>query len=230
MRFIDPTGMAPDDIIKFMDNGSVQRTKTNDKFDILTNEKGDKTLKIDHDKNGSKIGEVQSVGTGENKSDFMLIADSKTADKVFEFASSTTNQVYGSEFGLDKFSFSDGFKTNALVLGSGPTGGSSGSVIPLGQYSNLDLGNNHLVGNSNWLESNHSHPGGDAQPSGFRQGFNQTTGKRTYSIDTVSPSGDRGFMQGNGNRTPNNAYLYSTNAGGYVRYNGTSATYIGKKK
>jgi hypothetical protein len=52
IRYVDPDGRETKDIIKFMDNGTVERTKTNDKFDILTNEKGDKNVKINHDKNG----------------------------------------------------------------------------------------------------------------------------------------------------------------------------------
>src|SRR5690554_302234 len=227
--FIDPDGMQAtkfddlDDVIKFMNNGSIERISTNDDFDILTNQSGDMNLKIEHKNGKSQIGEIQEIQLNNNKIQYMFIKDNDVARDVFEFAAQTTaNPTSNAEFGLDMFDFSDGFSMNTVQTGEISAKGLA-NVTPLGQIGNIDLGGNHFIQDANWIENNHSHPGfSPLTPSGFQRTYN----KEPVFSPVGVPFGDRGMMS----RTikPNNAYLYGN--GTYIKYDNQSATIIGNRR
>lgn len=245
--FIDPDGMSPEsniavesiessgsegkDIITIMDNGEIDRIETEDDFDVIQNESGDKSITIDHKDGESQIGDLQEIKLpdgkgGENTTQYMLIEDKNVAKQVFEFAASTTvNTSSNAEFGLDTFSFEDGFTTSLFQTGKiSPKG--FPSVTPLGQIDNLNLGNGHLAKNSIWVEGNHSHPGiGLTFPSGFTRGY-----KDGPIFNPVgAPIGDRGFMSDKEVRRPINAFLYSPYEGVYIQYDSASAKVVGDR-
>ena len=227
VKFTDPTGMGPDDIIKIKNNGSIQRTKTNNNFDILTNESGKRSIKIAHKDGKSQIGKIQTQDTRGSETQYMLISDNKVARKVFEFAASTTfNEDSNAEFGLDRFSFSDGYSVNLFQTG-GLSDKTLPHVIPLGQIGSIDLGNGHLIQDSNWIENNHSHPGNFSYltPSGFERRFEN--GGPVFV--PAGNYGDRGAMS---RAQPNKQYLYGKDLEGinYIEYTRESVKIIGNRK
>lgn len=235
INYVDPTGMAAEDIITINNDGSIDRIETDDNFDIVQNEDGSKSITVAHNENGSQIGEVQTAtGTDQNgntvSTEYMLIENKDVATKVFEFGAEVSKDAYnttgkGFEFSMDSFSFSDGFNMNSISVGNNPTGGAFGAVTPLGVFSGIDLGGNHFTENSTWTENNHFHPNGNYQPSGFRAYL--VNGSPSFFVANDRPGGDRGFTT---NSRAQNHYLYSYNLGGYVQYNNNSASFIGKKK
>jgi RHS repeat-associated protein len=227
IRFTDPTGMGPDDIIKIKNDGSIERKKTKDNFDIITNEKGNKSIKINHKDGKSQIGEIQEQKlSGERTIQYMLIGDNKVARKVFEFAASTTTKETSEvEFGLDMFEFNDGFSMNIFQTGEiNPKG--VPNVISLGQLGGIDLGNNHFIKDSNWIENNHSHPGNftPLTPSGFLRRF-----ESGVPIFEAVGDGDRTPMR---RAEPNKKYVYGLDGKtfNYIEYNFESAKIIGNRK
>lgn len=208
--FIDPDGMQAvaglktdelEDIIKFMNDGSVERIQTDDEFDILTNEDGTLTKQIDFKDGKSQIGQIQEYETPSQTHQYMLIQDNEVARYVFEFAASTTvTKTSNAEFGLDMFDFEDGYSMNILVLGD-QSGTGFPNVSPMGAAGSINLGENHFVRDANWIENNHSHPGIDPlNPSGFQR-------KSGSIFEAVGvPFGDRALM--NQPIKPNAAYLY----------------------
>lgn len=234
LRFVDPDGMQGEDIITIMDNGTIERVETDDNFDIVQNESGDKSITIDHDENGSQIGEVQTAtGTDNNgntvSTDYVMIENKEVATEVFEFGAEISKDARdaggaGFEFSMDSFSFGDGFETNSISIGNGPTGGAlGGSVLPLGAYSGIDLGGNHFTQNATWTENNHFHPSGGFTPSGFNGWL--VNGTPTFEIAKNKKPGDRGAASSGAQ----NSYLYSLNLSGYVKYNNKSASFVGNK-
>jgi len=231
VRFTDPQGMEPDDIIKIKNDGSIQRTKTNDDFDILTNENETVCMQINHKDGKSQIGNIKIAERGETEIQFMLIADNKVARDVFEFAAATTaNETSNAEFGLDMFDFKDGYSMNLFQTGQlSPL--SLPSVYPLGNAENINLGDNHFIRDSNWIENNHSHPGGandPLTPSGFARRFRNGAayfeaqgGERAMGDRTSATSGSR---------KPNNSFVYGPYEKTYVQYDRQSAKIIGNRK
>jgi len=236
IKYVDPTGMASEDIITIKDNGTIERVATNDNFDVVQNESGSKNITVAHNENGSQIGQVQTAtGTDQNgntaSTDYMVIESSEVATQVFEFGAEVSKDATiaggnGFEFAMDSFSFSDGYSTNSISIGSNATGGAlGGSVVPLGIFSGVDLGGNHFTQNSTWTSNSHFHPNGNYQPSGFQAYL--SNGRPTFDVATNRAAGDRGFTEGS---RAQNHYLFSSNLGGYVQYNNSSASFIGKKK
>src|SRR5690554_3352460 len=217
--FIDPDGMQAtkfddlDDVIKFMNNGSIERISTNDDFDILTNQSGDMNLKIEHKNGKSQIGEIQEIQLNNNKIQYMFIKDNDVARDVFEFAAQTTaNPTSNAEFGLDMFDFSDGFSMNTVQTGEISAKGLA-NVTPLGQIGNIDLGGNHFIQDANWIENNHSHPGFSrygqeelGQPIEIDDLTYAYTGNQLQSV-TDATNNAEGFNDGN---TAGNDYVYDS--------------------
>ena len=230
LRFIDPDGRESDDVIKFMNNGSVERTKTNDNFDVLTNESGDKTMQIDHKDGKSQIGEIQTIDlerkSGTNTVQYMTIENNDVARNVFEFAASTTtSNSSNAEFELSMFSFADGYSTNLFQTGEISATGLP-NVTPLGQIGGIDLGNNHLIQNANWIEANHSHSGTQLL---FPSGFSRYNKNGSPFFEPIGVMGDRVFEKGN-HKVPNKQYLYGPNDKTYIEYNFNSAKIIGNRR
>lgn len=233
LRFSDPTGMSGQDVITFMDDGSVHRKETNDEFDILQDESGENKIEIEHKEGKSQIGELQELKLSEKKTiQYMTIADDDVAKKVFEFAASTTfNEDSKAEFGLGKFSFEDGFSMNVFQTGSKKLNDplTSGALSPIGKYGgHLDLGGNHLIKNSTWDEMTHSHPGLGVypdvlQPSGFGRRFKDGS---PYFVKTHG-FGDRVFNENN-KFFPLKSYVYGLDdlkGSAYIIYDAESANY-----
>ncbi|MDX8575499.1 MULTISPECIES: RHS repeat domain-containing protein, partial [Elizabethkingia] len=232
IRFIDPDGRANQDIIKILNNGTIERTKTEDNFDIVTNEDGSSSYKVEHLNGDSQIGDVKTFtlpleGEGGLKSDkfsFLQINNADIATQFFEFASNNSSK----EFSHDKIDFPDGFSSNLIT-----TNYLQNAVIGANELlPNLDLGNGRIIKDGTWSLNAHSHPesSGSIAPSGFTAYKNN--GDLKFSINPLhGNSGDRNINQPSGlTRYMYSPILNKKLGGGYIKYNNKTATYVGKNK
>jgi RHS repeat-associated protein len=128
LRFLDPDGMKDEDIITIKKDGQINRVATDDPFDIIKNEDGTQTMRVEHvkitkqdPKGKSQIlenpdspitdGTVGSLGCPPptTQSSFTIL-DNDVAAKVYEFVADNTNV----EIMLQSYSFSDGSTGNTI--------------------------------------------------------------------------------------------------------------------
>ncbi len=165
LRFIDPDGMAPEDIFQIEHKGKITQIEAEGEHVVVV-----------VDRKGNEISERIGIGDDANLLEFdsmgvqvLEISDQDKAQEAFNEITSTSNR----EFALvNKENSATGVKDSAIV-GDGERDTNSGDIIAKGLY---DLGDTAVT------DITHNHPK-NSPPSGY----NPATGK---NLNPDAPIGD----------------------------------------
>jgi RHS repeat-associated protein len=153
IMFTDPTGREAEDNFKLSKDGNITLTeKTDDDFDVLSNEDNSKSIKLDKGIIGSKsTNERDLADFGKQSYDMFEAWGEKNGNNFFEFVAQNTNV----EWSILKFG-EDGMRTN-IITTSHKTGA---------EFGNGDILSDKFTMLSDFKEWTHSHPNGRMIPSG----------------------------------------------------------------
>src|SRR5699024_5641117 len=161
VRYIDPTGMAPDDIWKLEQNGKLVWIAPDNTQDIIYSTNANGNITVDSDKLVLEKGSITGVFSTKDATG-VEVKDQEAANQVFTFTAIALNGENGNLIEMATVTaFNDSDQTKSVVISSGNSESVDTVVatIKLNEQAYTSL-----------VETIHSHPGnspGSYVPSGY---------------------------------------------------------------